>query len=52
MLTIFFIAYTSDRFGIKSSSANNSPTDDIPIIPDLDDIKDDMLMNEIAEPPS
>ncbi|XP_065356108.1 intraflagellar transport protein 43 homolog [Calliphora vicina] len=44
-------SFEDDRFGLKSS-ANNSPTDDIPIIPDLDDIKDDILMNEIAEPPS
>ncbi|XP_023296307.2 intraflagellar transport protein 43 homolog [Lucilia cuprina] len=44
-------SFEDDRFGFKSS-ANNSPTDDIPIIPDLDDIKDDMLMSEIAEPPS
>lgn len=43
--------FPSERFGLKSS-ANTSPTDDIPIIPDLDDLKDDTLMNEIAEPPS
>ncbi|KAM7353769.1 intraflagellar transport 43 [Cochliomyia hominivorax] len=44
-------SFEDDRFGIKSST-NNSPPDDIPVIPDLDDIKDDVLMNEIAEPPS
>lgn len=26
--------------------------DDIPVIPDLDDIKDEILFNEISEPPS
>lgn len=41
----------SDRFGPKSS-ATISPTDDIPVIPDLDDFKDDVLLNEISEPPS
>uniref|UniRef100_A0A1A9WZS6 Intraflagellar transport protein 43 homolog n=1 Tax=Glossina brevipalpis TaxID=37001 RepID=A0A1A9WZS6_9MUSC len=40
-----------DRFVLKSSS-NTSPTYDIPIIPDLDDFKDDLLLNEVAEPPS
>ncbi|XP_013102359.1 intraflagellar transport protein 43 homolog [Stomoxys calcitrans] len=44
-------SFEDERFGLKSPN-NNSPIDDIPIIPDLDDIKDDMLMNEIAEPPS
>uniref|UniRef100_A0A1A9ZR36 Intraflagellar transport protein 43 homolog n=1 Tax=Glossina pallidipes TaxID=7398 RepID=A0A1A9ZR36_GLOPL len=40
-----------DRFVLKSSS-NTSPSYDIPIIPDLDDFKDDILLNEIPEPPS
>ncbi|TMW50609.1 hypothetical protein DOY81_004344 [Sarcophaga bullata] len=44
-------SFDDDRFGIKSS-ATDSPSDEIPIIPDLDDIKDDILMNEIAEAPS
>ncbi|KAI9585476.1 intraflagellar transport protein 43 homolog A [Glossina fuscipes] len=40
-----------DRFVLKPST-NTSPTYDIPIIPDLDDFKDDILLNEIPEPPS
>uniref|UniRef100_T1H099 Intraflagellar transport protein 43 homolog n=1 Tax=Megaselia scalaris TaxID=36166 RepID=T1H099_MEGSC len=28
------------------------PHDDIPVIPDLDEIKDEILFNEISEPPS
>uniref|UniRef100_A0A1B0BI27 Intraflagellar transport protein 43 homolog n=1 Tax=Glossina palpalis gambiensis TaxID=67801 RepID=A0A1B0BI27_9MUSC len=40
-----------ERFVLKPST-NTSPTYDIPIIPDLDDFKDDILLNEIPEPPS
>ncbi|XP_061394456.1 intraflagellar transport protein 43 homolog [Musca vetustissima] len=44
-------SFDDERFGIKSSE-NTSPTDDIPIIPDLDDIKDETIMHEIAQPAS
>ncbi|XP_005176272.1 intraflagellar transport protein 43 homolog [Musca domestica] len=44
-------SFEDERFGIKSSE-NTSPIDDIPIIPDLDDIKDEMIMHEIAQPES
>lgn len=30
----------------------HNPHDDIPVIPDLDDINDEILFNEISEPPS
>ncbi|XP_075152539.1 intraflagellar transport protein 43 homolog [Haematobia irritans] len=44
-------SFDDERFGLKSPTAS-SPIDNIPIIPDIDDIKDDILMNEIAEPAS
>ncbi|XP_073826086.1 intraflagellar transport 43 [Musca autumnalis] len=44
-------SFEDERFGIKSTD-NTSPTDDIPIIPDLDDMKDEMIMHEIAQPAS
>lgn len=42
----------SERFQVSKSATSTIPTDDIPIIPDIDDIKDDILLNEIIEPPT
>ncbi|XP_055920048.1 intraflagellar transport protein 43 homolog [Eupeodes corollae] len=42
-----------ERFRHSQKSSDSSPPeDDIPIIPDLDDVKDEIIMNEIVEPPS
>ncbi|XP_055836782.1 intraflagellar transport protein 43 homolog [Episyrphus balteatus] len=42
-----------ERFRQSSKSNDSSPPEeDIPIIPDLDDVKEDIIMNEIVEPPS
>lgn len=40
-----------ERFNSITSSSNLSD-DDIPIIPDLDDIKDEMILNEMVEAPT
>ncbi|KAH8377159.1 hypothetical protein KR093_003737 [Drosophila rubida] len=42
----------NERFQITKSATSTIPTDDIPIIPDLDDVRDEILLNEIVEPPS
>ncbi|KAH8391991.1 hypothetical protein KR215_012134 [Drosophila sulfurigaster] len=42
----------NERFQISKSATSTIPTDDIPIIPDLDDVRDEILLNEIVEPPS
>ncbi|KAL7741468.1 hypothetical protein ACLKA6_000788 [Drosophila palustris] len=44
-------SFDDERFQLKSATSS-IPTDDIPIIPDLDDIRDEILLNEIVEPPS
>ncbi|KAH8318959.1 hypothetical protein KR067_000144 [Drosophila pandora] len=40
-----------ERFRQTKSATNSIPTDDIPVIPDMDDIKDEIMLNEIVEPP-
>lgn len=44
-----------ERFNISTGSkvaTSSILEDDIPVIPDLDDVKDEVLMNEIVEPPN
>ncbi|XP_055375559.1 intraflagellar transport protein 43 homolog [Condylostylus longicornis] len=42
-----------ERFISKTNSLEKTTSDDdIPVIPDLDDIQDELLMSEIIEPPS
>ncbi|KAH8241541.1 hypothetical protein KR026_010612 [Drosophila bipectinata] len=41
----------NERFRQTKSATNSIPTDDIPVIPDMDDIKDEIMLNEIVEPP-
>ncbi|ALC39329.1 CG5780 [Drosophila busckii] len=45
-------SFDDERFQITKSATSSIHTDDIPVIPDMDDVKDDILLNEIAEPPS
>ncbi|EDW04194.1 intraflagellar transport protein 43 homolog isoform X2 [Drosophila grimshawi] len=45
-------SFDDERFQITKSATSTIPTDDIPIVPDLDDIRDEILLNEIVEPPS
>lgn len=40
-----------ERFNSITSTSNLSD-DDIPVIPDLDDIKDEMILNEMVEAPT
>lgn len=42
----------SERFKQTKSATNSIPTDDIPVIPDMDDVKDEIMLNEIVEPPT
>ncbi|KAH8293069.1 hypothetical protein KR044_000489 [Drosophila immigrans] len=42
----------NERFQITKSATSTIPTDDIPIIPDLDDVRDDIFLNEVVEHPS
>ncbi|XP_064537295.1 intraflagellar transport protein 43 homolog [Drosophila montana] len=44
-------SFDDERFQVTKSATSTIPTDDIPIIPDLDDVRDDFLLNEIADPP-
>ncbi|XP_037957218.1 intraflagellar transport protein 43 homolog [Teleopsis dalmanni] len=39
------------QFSTPKSTKSTTPDDDIPIIPDLEDIKDEIILNEIVEPP-
>ncbi|KAH8352708.1 hypothetical protein KR084_005870 [Drosophila pseudotakahashii] len=42
----------NERFRQTKSATNSIPTDDIPVIPDMDDVKDEIMLNEIVEPPT
>ncbi|XP_030564937.1 intraflagellar transport protein 43 homolog [Drosophila novamexicana] len=44
-------SFDDERFQVTKSATSTIPTDDIPIIPDLDDVRDDFMLNEIADPP-
>ncbi|EDV32103.1 uncharacterized protein Dana_GF15660 [Drosophila ananassae] len=44
-------SFDDERFRQTKSATNSIPTDDIPVIPDMDDIKDEIMLNEIVEPP-
>ncbi|KRF85606.1 uncharacterized protein Dvir_GJ16147, isoform B [Drosophila virilis] len=44
-------SFDDERFQVTKSASSTIPTDDIPIIPDLDDVRDDLMLNEIADPP-
>lgn len=44
----------SERFqsvSLAKSPVGSPPRDEIPTIPDMDDLKDEILLNEIVEPP-
>ncbi|XP_023165543.1 intraflagellar transport protein 43 homolog [Drosophila hydei] len=45
-------SFDDERFQVIKSATSSIPTDDIPIIPDLDDVRDEILLNEIVEPAS
>ncbi|EDW45941.1 GM26053 [Drosophila sechellia] len=45
-------SFDDERFRKTKSSTNSIPTDDIPVIPDMDDVKDEIMLNEIIEPPT
>ncbi|SPP82101.1 intraflagellar transport protein 43 homolog [Drosophila guanche] len=44
-------SFDDERFQ-QTKSATSVPTDDIPVIPDVDDFKDEIMLNEIVEPPT
>ncbi|KAH8233952.1 hypothetical protein KR032_004843 [Drosophila birchii] len=44
------LKWVCERFRLTKSATNSIPTDDIPVIPDMDDIKDEIMLNEIVEP--
>ncbi|XP_030383972.1 intraflagellar transport protein 43 homolog [Scaptodrosophila lebanonensis] len=45
-------SFDDERFQQTRPTTSSIPTDDIPIIPDLEDVKDEILYNEVAEPPT
>lgn len=45
-------SFDDERFRQTKSATNSIPTDDIPVIPDMDDVKDEIMLNEIVEPPT
>ncbi|EDW76527.1 LOW QUALITY PROTEIN: intraflagellar transport protein 43 homolog [Drosophila tropicalis] len=45
-------SFDDERFQQTRSATSSIPTDDIPVIPDLDDVKDEIMLNEIVEPTS
>lgn len=40
-----------ERFNSTSTNSPSTPDDDIPIIPDLDDINDDLFLNDVIQAP-
>lgn len=40
-----------ERFNSITTTTTNYSDEDIPVIPDLDDIRDELLLNEMVEPP-
>ncbi|XP_053957690.1 intraflagellar transport protein 43 homolog isoform X1 [Anastrepha ludens] len=48
-------SFDDERFqsvSVTKSPIGSSPRDEIPTIPDMEDLKDEILLNEIVEPPS
>ncbi|KAH8412170.1 hypothetical protein KR009_000269 [Drosophila setifemur] len=45
------LKWVCERFRQTKSTTNSIPTDDIPVIPDMDEVKDEIMLNEIVEPP-
>ncbi|XP_017465912.1 PREDICTED: intraflagellar transport protein 43 homolog [Rhagoletis zephyria] len=48
-------SFDDERFqsvSLAKSPIGSPPRDDIPTIPDMDDLKDEILLNEIVEPPA